>query len=126
MIISRRIFLRAFASLFALPLLASPPAQASEKTVGIDCQKYGTLVHLKGKGLLEERLKKIGYTISWTELPTCPQTVKTLNVGAVDFGRAGAHRSPMPRMGPSVVGGEASLAQGYLGALRLIHDADHP
>ena len=89
MTISRRIFSTALACVLALPLLTSAPAQASDKTVRIGYQKYGTLVLLKGKGLLEEKLEKIGYTVSWTEFPAGPQLLEALNVGAVDFGTTG-------------------------------------
>lgn len=89
MTISRRIFSMALAWVLALPLLTSAPAQASDKIVRIGYQKYGTLVLLKGKGLLEEKLEKIGYTVSWTEFPAGPQLLEALNVGAVDFGTTG-------------------------------------
>jgi sulfonate transport system substrate-binding protein len=87
--ISRRFFSTALAALLALPFLGAVPADASDKTVRIGYQKYGTLVLLKGKGLLEEKLEKIGYTVTWTEFPAGPQLLEALNVGAVDFGTTG-------------------------------------
>ncbi|MGO7209355.1 sulfonate ABC transporter substrate-binding protein, partial [Rhizobium ruizarguesonis] len=77
-------------------------------------QKYGTLVLLKGKGLLENKLKSIDYTVEWTEFPGGPQLLEALNAGAVDFGSTGetppifaqaanaplvyiAHEPPAPR-----------------------------
>lgn len=87
--ISRRLFSTALAASVALPLLSIGPTAASDKVVRIGYQKYGTLVLLKGKGLLEEKLEKIGYTVTWTEFPAGPQLLEALNVGAVDFGTTG-------------------------------------
>ena len=42
---------------------------AEDKVVRIGFQKYGTLMLLKTKGLLEEKLKPTGYTVEWTEFP---------------------------------------------------------
>jgi sulfonate transport system substrate-binding protein len=60
-----------------------------DKTVRIGYQKYGKLVLLKGKGSLEEKLKPLGYKVSWTEFPSGPPLLEALNVGAIDFGIAG-------------------------------------
>ncbi len=87
--ITRRLFSVAFAATLALPLLGSSFAAAADQVVRIGYQKYGTLVLLKGKGLLEEKLEKIGYTVTWTEFPAGPQLLEALNVGAVDFGTTG-------------------------------------
>ncbi len=112
--ITRRLFSAALATSFAVPLLKAGPGFASEKVVRIGYQKYGTLVLLKGKGLLEKKLEAIGYTVTWTEFPAGPQLLEALNVGAVDFGTTGetppifaqaagaplvyiAHEPPAPR-----------------------------
>lgn len=111
---SRRKFSAMAAASMALPLLKFSTALASEKVVRIGYQKYGTLVLLKGKGLLEQKLEKIGYTVTWNEFPAGPQLLEALNVGAVDFGTTGetppifaqaagaplvyiAHEPPAPR-----------------------------
>jgi sulfonate transport system substrate-binding protein len=60
-----------------------------DKVVRVGYQKYGKLVLLKGKGTLEEKLKPLGYKVSWTEFPSGPPLLEALNVGAVDFGIAG-------------------------------------
>jgi sulfonate transport system substrate-binding protein len=60
-----------------------------DKTVRIGYQKYGKLVLLKGRGSLEEKLKPLGYKVSWTEFPSGPPLLEALNVGAIDFGIAG-------------------------------------
>lgn len=112
--ISRRLFSIALAAALAVPLLEVVPAAASDKTIRIGYQKYGTLVLLKGKGLLEKKLEHIGYTVTWAEFPAGPQLLEALNVGAVDFGTTGetppifaqaagaplvyiAHEPPAPR-----------------------------
>jgi sulfonate transport system substrate-binding protein len=60
-----------------------------DKTIRIGYQKYGKLVLLKGKGSLEQKLKPLGYTVSWTEFPSGPPLLEALNVGAIDFGISG-------------------------------------
>src|SRR5215469_6498809 len=60
-----------------------------DKVVRIGYQKYGKLVLLKGRGTLEEKLKSLGYSVSWTEFPSGPPLLEALNVGAIDFGIAG-------------------------------------
>jgi sulfonate transport system substrate-binding protein len=62
---------------------------AEDKTIRIGFQKYGTLVLLKSKGLLEEKLKPLGWSVAWTEFPAGPQLLEALNVGAIDFGTTG-------------------------------------
>ncbi len=64
-------------------------ADAEDKVVRIGFQKYGTLILLKTKGLLEEKLKPRGYAVEWTEFPAGPQLLEALNVGSVDFGTTG-------------------------------------
>ena len=60
-----------------------------EKVVRIGFQKYGKLVLLKGRGALDEKLKALGYKVTWTEFPSGPPLLEALNVGAIDFGIAG-------------------------------------
>jgi sulfonate transport system substrate-binding protein len=62
---------------------------AEDKVFRVGFQKYGTLVLLKSQGLLEEKLKPLGYTVEWTEFPAGPQLLEALNVGAIDFGTTG-------------------------------------
>ena len=112
--ISRRAFTGFLAGSTVLPLLGGLPAVASDKIVRIGYQKYGTLVLLKGKGILEKKLEKIGYQVKWTEFPAGPQLLEALNIGAVDLGSTGetppifaqaagaplvyvAHEPPAPR-----------------------------
>ncbi|MGR9258329.1 sulfonate ABC transporter substrate-binding protein [Rhizobium leguminosarum] len=112
--ITRRNFTAVVAGAIATPLMQVRPAGAADKVVRIGYQKYGTLVLLKGKGLLEKKLKSIDYTVEWTEFPGGPQLLEALNAGAVDFGSTGetppifaqaadaplvyiAHEPPAPR-----------------------------
>ena len=60
-----------------------------DKVVRIGYQKYGKLVLLKGRGTLEDKLKPLGYSVTWTEFPSGPPLLEALNVGAIDFGIAG-------------------------------------
>lgn len=89
-------------------------AHAEDGVVRIGFQKYGTLVLLKGKGALEEKLAPLGVTVKWIEFPAGPQLLEAMNVGAIDFGSTGeappifaqaagaplvyvAHEPPAPR-----------------------------
>ncbi len=87
--ISRRVFTGLLAGASILPFAGSLSAFAEEKVLRIGYQKYGTLVLLKARGILEEKLQKIGYDVRWTEFPAGPQLLEALNVGAVDFGTTG-------------------------------------
>ena len=71
-----------------IPVL-SLSAQAADKVVRIGYQKYGTLILLKARGGLDETLKPLGYTVTWTEFPAGPQLLEALNAGAIDFGSTG-------------------------------------
>ncbi len=86
--ITRRSFALLAAGLAGALTLAAP-ALAQEKVVRIGYQKYGTLILLKNKGLLEEKLKPLGYTVKWAEFPAGPQLLEALNAGAIDFGNTG-------------------------------------
>jgi sulfonate transport system substrate-binding protein len=70
-------------------LAGAGSSDAADKVVRIGFQKYGKLVLLKGRGTLEEKLKPLGYKVSWTEFPSGPPLLEALNVGAIDFGVAG-------------------------------------
>src|SRR5215212_2459473 len=110
----RRRDLMWLAGLTAPALCLSLPALASERELRIGVQKYGALVLLKERGLLEKRLAPLGWTVAWTEFPGGPQLLEALNVGAIDFGSTGeappifaqaagapilyvAHEPPAPR-----------------------------
>ncbi|AWN44150.1 sulfonate ABC transporter substrate-binding protein [Methylobacterium durans] len=77
-------------ALGAAALAAGRPVRAAEPgLLRVGYQKYGTLVLLKGKGLLEQRLKPLGYRVAWAEFPSGPPLLEALNAGAIDLGSAG-------------------------------------
>ncbi|MCL8384113.1 sulfonate ABC transporter substrate-binding protein [Xanthobacter aminoxidans] len=87
--ITRRHFAVLASGLAGALALGASPARAQEKVVRIGYQKYGTLILLKNKGLLEPLLKPLGYSVKWAEFPAGPQLLEALNAGAVDFGNTG-------------------------------------
>jgi sulfonate transport system substrate-binding protein len=81
------------AAAFALlPLSASAQeaASAPAKQLRIGFQKAGLLAVLKAQGSLEQKLKPLGYTVSWYEFPAGPQLLEALNTSNIDFGYTGA------------------------------------
>lgn len=85
--ITRR--LAGLVALAAFAAMSFGPASASDKVVRIGFQKYGKLVLLKSKGTLEEKLKPLGYTVSWIEFPSGPPLLEAMNTGAIDLGNTG-------------------------------------
>ena len=69
--------------------VAGLPAGAADREVRVGFQKYGTLVLLKGRGLLEEKLAPLGYTVKWAEFAAGPQMLEALNAGAIDIAQTG-------------------------------------
>jgi sulfonate transport system substrate-binding protein len=69
--------------------LAGAPVLAAGKEVRVGFQKYGALVLLKGKGLLEEKLAPLGYKVTWAEFTAGPQMLEGLNAGAIDIAQTG-------------------------------------
>ncbi|WP_283179749.1 sulfonate ABC transporter substrate-binding protein [Gemmobacter sp. 24YEA27] len=81
---------RDFGLVAAAALTASVlPAMAQTKEIRVGFQKYGTLVLLKGRGLLEEKLGKLGYSVTWLEFAAGPQMLEALNAGALDIAQTG-------------------------------------
>ena len=79
-----------FAALACLVLIsAAPAAVAQEKVVRMGNQKVGAFALLKARGILEERLKPLGYTVTWKEFPGGPQLLEGVKAGAVDFAHSG-------------------------------------
>jgi sulfonate transport system substrate-binding protein len=48
-----------------------------------------TLVLLKAHGTLEQRLRRLGVDVTWSEFTAGPQLLEGLNVGSIDFGYVG-------------------------------------
>ena len=69
---------------------ALPSAQARDKVFRIAFQKGGgNLIFLKERGILEQKLAPLGWTVSWNEFQAGPQLLESLNIGAADFGPVG-------------------------------------
>jgi len=64
-------------------------AVGQEKVVRMGYQRVGAFAFLKAGGMLEERLKPLGYTVSWKDFLSGPQLLEALKVGAVDFAHSG-------------------------------------
>ena len=80
---------RGLVALFAAAVSFGVVLQAQADTLRIGYQKYGTLVLLKARGTLEQRLAGQGFDVQWTEFPGGPQLLEGLNVGSIDFGVTG-------------------------------------
>ncbi len=76
-----------FRALLATLLLAAPARAANVLRVGY--QKYGTLILLKERGLLEQALAPLGWTVRWSEFTGGPQLMEAFNAGALDIATAG-------------------------------------
>ena len=70
-------------------MLIAGGAIAQDKVVRMGNQKVGAYALLKARGILEDRLKPLGYTVSWKEFSSGPLLLEGLTVGAVDFGHGG-------------------------------------
>src|SRR5450432_2556146 len=86
---SLQITRRGFTALPLALVLASGQARAADKTIRVGFQKYGTLILLKARGALEQRLDPLGYRVTWAEFPGGPQLLEALNAGAIDVGSTG-------------------------------------
>ncbi|QJP15006.1 sulfonate ABC transporter substrate-binding protein [Starkeya sp. ORNL1] len=91
-IITRRTALAgaASATLASLALgLGTRGAFAADTQVRVGYQKYGTLVLLKSRGILEKKLEPLGISVKWAEFAAGPQMLEALNAGAIDIGQTG-------------------------------------
>jgi sulfonate transport system substrate-binding protein len=64
-------------------------AVAQEKVIHMGHQKVGAFALLKGSGMLEERVKPLGYTVTWKEFASGPQLLEGVKAGLVDFAHSG-------------------------------------
>lgn len=86
----RRGLVALFAAAISFGAITHAQAQSKQANVlRIGYQKYGTLVLLKARGTLEQRLVDQGFEVRWTEFPGGPQLLEGLNVGSIDFGVTG-------------------------------------
>ena len=70
-------------------VVATHGLHAENNVITIGYQKYGSLILLKNKGLLDANLASLGYTVKWAEFAAGPQLLEALNAGAIDFGNTG-------------------------------------
>ncbi len=77
--------------LAALPVavMLPRPGFAADKVVRIGVQKYGTLIIMRERKVLEPILQPLGWSVSWHEFPGGPQLLEALAAGALDFGTTG-------------------------------------
>src|ERR1700678_3031820 len=68
---------------------ATPASAEPVKEIRIGYQKIGTLLVLKGQGLLEKRFAPQGITVKWVEFQSGPPLLEALNAGSIDFGYTG-------------------------------------
>ncbi|MCB8880992.1 aliphatic sulfonate ABC transporter substrate-binding protein [Acidisoma cellulosilytica] len=89
MAITRRRILQASAAL--LPALAlGSEARAEDRVLKVGYQKASVALSLlKAQGLLEQRLKPLGYGVSWAIFTSGPPILEALNDGAVDLAFTG-------------------------------------
>jgi sulfonate transport system substrate-binding protein len=80
-----------FAVLIGLVLFsfALDAVSAQEKVVRIAHLKQGGFGLLKERGNLEERLRPLGYTVTWTESPAGPPLFEGIKAGTIDFTHSG-------------------------------------
>jgi sulfonate transport system substrate-binding protein len=64
-------------------------ASAEQRTLRIGYQKYGTLVLEKARGTLEQRLAKLGVSVTWTEFLGGPALLEAMGAESIDFGITG-------------------------------------
>jgi sulfonate transport system substrate-binding protein len=91
----------------------------ADQTVHIGYQKYGLLVILKARGVLERALAAKGWSVAWSEFPGGIQLVEAFQAGKLDFGVVGeappifalAGGAPVVYLGaePPAAAGEALL-----------------
>jgi sulfonate transport system substrate-binding protein len=68
---------------------ATPASADPAKQIRIGYQKIGTLLVLKGQGLLEKRFAAQGISVKWVLFQSGPPLLEALNAGAIDFGYTG-------------------------------------
>lgn len=88
---SKRLCAICLATLAGLILSFGTPltAIAQEKVIRMGNQKVGAFALLKASGMLEERVKPLGYTVTWKEFSSGPQLLEGVKTGAIDFAHSG-------------------------------------
>jgi sulfonate transport system substrate-binding protein len=73
----------------ALAPSGSVAAEASDKSVRVGYQKYGTLSILKSRGSLERAFAAKGVKVDWLLFPSGPALLEALNTGSIHLGSVG-------------------------------------
>ncbi|WP_158808470.1 aliphatic sulfonate ABC transporter substrate-binding protein [Beijerinckia sp. L45] len=73
----------------AMVVVSATPGRAAGKVMRVGYQKYGNLLLLKTSGVLESKLRPLGYDVEWREFLSGPPLMEALGAGAIDFGTAG-------------------------------------
>jgi NitT/TauT family transport system substrate-binding protein/sulfonate transport system substrate-binding protein len=83
--ITRRILLR------CVPALAAASAARAEqqRVFRIGYQKNGILVVARQQHVIEDRLRPLGVSVSWTEFSFGPPMLEAMRLGSLDFGTVG-------------------------------------
>ena len=87
--ISRAATRRGVLSGLAMAAMSPSQGRAAEKTLRIGVQRYGTLIILRERHILETVLQPLGWAVSWHEFAGGPQLLEALTAGALDFGTTG-------------------------------------
>ena len=81
---------RSFLTGLAVLASAAPiTAFAQERVVRMGYQKVGAFALLKARGILEQQLTPLGYSVTWKEFSGGPQLLEGLKGGTVDFAHSG-------------------------------------
>jgi sulfonate transport system substrate-binding protein len=88
-IASPRLARRSLLATLAAAALLPRHSRAGENVIRVGVQKYGTLIILRERHVLEQVLKPLGWGVTWHEFPGGPQLLEALTVGALDFGTTG-------------------------------------
>ena len=64
-------------------------AVAQEKVIRMGHQRVGAFALLKSSGMLEERVKPLGFTVTWKEFASGPALLEGVKTGVVDFAHSG-------------------------------------
>lgn len=86
----RRSLLLGLALVGAVLMFSGTPAGAAEQTVHIGYQKASAgLILAKESGALEQRLKTLGFALTWHEFASGPPMLEALNVGSIALAMTG-------------------------------------
>src|SRR5262245_61119976 len=85
----------------------SGTSRADDKVLRVGFQQYGTLIPLKTRGTLEEKLTPRGWSVQWKEYSAGPQMLDAMAAGEIDFATTGE--------APPIVAQAAGVPLVYIG-----------